>query len=921
MKKIISLILSICVVLSTFVSITSSAEEALTEKQTTLLNTIGVLNEEYSLDYKLTRGEFAILLAEAAFPEKPDVSVYKFKQPLTDVEEFSDCYEAVAALYTFNYVSVDKFGRFFPDQAITADEAITMVIRTMGYTKDIVTSIYGTDEALSNIKNINEGMNAAGNSVLDVYSAYNLIYNMLYADISELNEDKSDERIYMSKRLEIYEKYGVVNHDGVVSADKIHQIPKECIEIDGELFYNNSGYCDLFGQSVCAFYTIDKRNSENILLSVCENVRKNKVTTLISKNIEDYKNRTYYYYEDDLHTKDKKIYVPKDVRVIYNEKELRVGDKFYDSMFLPQTARIRLYDNDNDGEVDILRIEDFNVGVVSSVDVDKAKIYINESRIIDLSKKEYVIEYKDGTKLQLDEVSKNNTVLFAESLDGKFVKILLSDTVYTEEVSSYSSKGNGILMTASGGKYELSKYAASQKTQIEMGQMYNFYFDAFDMVALFEKDMASDVAMFGCLATIISPEDIEPEEISVKIYTAYGETQRYFLNKKIKVIHEDDTVKYYKPEELSENVSYRGAIRYKLDMDDKVTSIEIPHAYGTKPDKEDRMFYIVDSHINGNKDDYYTRTSNTSVNYGGEAILDNKTTIFYTPEDPKDYDKYAIGSIASYTHGGKYEMFIFGTDYREKKAECVCMFETYSGTITSTYPWIVTDLALVYDEEIGEAVYSISLVRENGAEATYFMEQEVFTKEIFPIANGITDPVIIEPGDWIYYETQDNYIKKAMLAFDIDQEVTDERGNTVTGATAGTELSYYSAENTLCNPFTISNLSTQNPGSETSWKFYTGNCRIFTGWVYSYEDGYVQITNQNPAYGYDLKKTLADGALTQIYDCPRGMCTEVLGNGKVNVKVFSESDIKSYLDYGADCSRIVFAQYLYDSRCINIINY
>ncbi len=922
MKKIISHILLICMILSLFTFESVMAENGLTERQTMILNATGVLNDEYSFDAKVTKAQFAQMIAKVYYGDM-DLDMFDVSQPLPkDVDEYSDYANAVKLLHSKGFLPVDNFGRFFPEKSITANEAISIVLRAMGYTEKYIKVLAGSDNAFAMMNELTEGMTTLEGEELNVYSAYNLIYNMLYFDISDLYEDVNSELLFMSESLNLYEVKGVIDDDGVISLDGATNHSSDYIAIDGEPFINECGYNNLFGQSVYGIYKYDRKQNEKTLICVCENVRKNNLTTILSYDITRLDNRTYYYYEDSVSSKTKSIHVPTDAVIIYNEKPLGLYDNFEDSMLLPENGRLRFYDNDNDGNVDILRVESFDTGIVKSVDTEKEKIYVNGSRIIDLEGRDAIIEYQDGTLIELGSVIKDNTVLYAESLDGSIVKLVVSNELYSDKVTGINNSDATTVSTEKGANYAFSKYALDNCGEIEVGQFYKFYMNAFGRVAYWEKDIMPNEYTYGCIAKIISPEDMEPEDYTVRIFTQYGESERYKLAKKVLIIEEDGTEKYLKRDELPAQLTYRGVVRFKLNANRELNSIELPYTKGNRPDQDDRLYYIVDSYTNSNGSDYFTNVSEGQVNYGGATIIDSDTVVFHCPTDPADIDNYKIGGTSSFAQYGTYNIYAFGTDPKKLKAECVCMYTTFSSTITSEYPLIVKDVSLVYNEDEGEVLYRIILARGT-SEVAYYMRQEVYENEVYATANGVTTPIKISVGDIIYYAANDNYvIEKATVIYDADQTVQDEKGNDIIGAIAGTQISYFDESNLLGNPFFIANRNQQNAGSASAWKYYQEGYKILTGWIYSVEGEYIQITTQNPAYGYDPNKTISDGFITQIYG--HGLerffsTTEVLGDNKFKVRAGNLSDLKSYLDYGADCSRVVWVQYLYANRFLNII--
>lgn len=922
MKKIVTRILLICMIISSFVIENVTAEVGLTEKQKTLLEVMDVFNDEYALDAKLTKAEFASMLSKISFADADLKVVYSSQKLPTDVDEFSDYANDVKALYSKGYIKVDNFGRFYPDKTITAKESISMVLRAMGYAEKYVKAVSKNDEAFAGNKKLTDGMTVSENSELNVYSAYVLIYNMLYCDISDLYSNKDGKRLYMSERLDLYEIKGIVDDDGVIAIDGKSDISTGYVSIDGEVFVNKSGCGDLVGQSVLGIYKSDRYEDENILLGVCENVRKNSVTTVLSYDITKFKDRTYYY-EETMSAKERKIHIPKDAVVIYNEKALGLYDNFEDSMLLPDNGRLRFYDNNNDGDVDILRIENFNAGVVNSVDTNKEKVYINNSRLIDLADRDYIIEHKDGTLMEFSDIKKDNSVLYLESLDKSIIKLIVSDDLYSDIVISKEVDDVTTVLTETGAKYEISKYAVETCGTIEVGQAYKFYIDAFDRVAYYEKDIMPNEYVYGCIAKVIFSDELEPEEYGVKIFTQYGDNLTYKLAKKVVLIDEDGTRNSWKREELPLQLTYRGVVRFKVNIDNEIMVIELPHTKNSKPEKKNRLHYLIDSYTDGNGNDYYVNVSGDVVNYGGEAIIDSNTVVFHCPTEPTEIENYAIGGVSSFSNGVNCNLYAFGTDPMSRRAECVCLYEAFAGEITSETPAIVMDVSLVYDEEESDVSYKITLLNRGNTESDVYMKQDVYNNEVFATANGVKTPLKISDGDIIYYATKGKYIEKATIIYDADHTVKDEKGNTIKGAIAGTELSYFSQDNLLCNPFYIADRNAQNSGSSTAWKFYTGGYKILTGWVYSVEDEYIMITTQNPAYGYDPNKNISDGFITQVYSYGQEKfltTTEILGNNKMKIRTGKKSDLKSYVDYGEDCSRIVWVQYLYANRFINIIN-
>lgn len=923
MKKTIGIMLTVLLFLNGLtVSVTAGGTDGLTEKQRILIDILGIYNEEKNFDETLTRAEFAEMLAHAALPGDVDFSAYENKNEIRDVDEFHEYYEPIKALCSFGYIKTDNFGRFLPDEKITMQDAYSMVLLALGYNR--VSEInYGSEiEAVSRLM-LNKNVKASDGNELSVYSAYIMLYNMLYCNVSQLYKNRNNKLLYMTQQHRLYEISGIVTDDGIVSYSGNSEVGIDYIAIDGEKYVNDSGRYDLFALNAFGYYT-DKYD-EPTILGICENTGKNEVTVITSNRITNYAKRTYQYYEDDTYTKEKKISIPDDVIIMYNEKMIGLDDKFTKDMFNPKSGRIRIYDNNADGTADILRIEDYKSALVGTVDTEELKIYTSGKnlKIIDLDDKDYRIEDKDGNEVNLEDIAKNNVISYLESPDGSFVKILVSTQKNSAEISGYGSDNNGVAFTKAGGKYELNDGVYAEYGAFEYGEKYIFYFDVFNMVTAYEKDTKSDTLMYGVLTKIGIYEN-RPEDNTFKIYTTDGEPAYYRVNKKIKVINSDSEAKNLKDKDVDE-ITYRGVVRYKVDIDNNITYLEIPYTNGEKPDETGRLFYLVDSVTDSDGGSYYPRVQNGICNYGGSAIIDSNTKVFFVTDDLADTDDFSVGSPSSIAQGGEYNLYAFGTDYKSKTAECVAIVTEGSTDETSpiTNEWAATVVSVknVYDTKESAEVKEITLMDMVGNTVSYYMKNDVYNNKVLPWASGSTTPVQLKAGDIIFYRVSNRYIVKATAVYDTDYVVKDEKGNDLTGAIAGTQISYYGGEkNALCNPFGAGKYESGMGGSYQSWTFANCTARVFSGWVYSYENGYLQVTNQNPAYGYDLKATKNKGFITNVYTIQTGRGVLTTGDKHCSVRTFTDSDIKPYTEYGADCTRVVITQRLYDLRSVNFYN-
>lgn len=964
MKKSIVRLLLLVFAVSFFNGFTVSAvAEDLTDEQKTLLQITGVYDEKMATEDQLTKAEFAGMLAKVAFSLNEDLKNRASDISLPDVSSGNTYKDSIMALYGAGYLKVDKFGCYHPGDFITKEEAVELVLNVMGYNSKVIPASYGKLE-FAEVKGLLK--NAWGDKVT-AQLAYNLIYNMLKCDITDLKlreyDDSDDEMVYMSRRLRVYEKKGIVTDDGEMSLYGDTTIGEGYVSIDGkEAALNQTGRNDLLGLNVCAYYLAERNGIEReyTMIGVVERNSKNNITIISSDNLNDYKDRTYYYNSDKYSSKERKIRIPNDAVIIYNNRTLRLSDNLNVSKFKPQNGFVKLYDNDNDGEINIVKIEEYSTFIVSSVNAAKKIIYFENEKdsllngtdgrtFLSLEYKKYSIKDAEENDIKLESVPVKSVCSVMSSLDGEYYTIVVSSYKAEETVRSVSDATDTermYVVTGTDGIYTFSDYAKDNFKKPEPGISYIFYFDMFDHVAKFEKSEMNVEKQFGYLACIKPNDESGDDTYIAKIFTQIGEFEFFNLSNKVKLLDENDKLSSLKAQVLfdtlksiknqgadSDTVVYNGIIRFKINEKQEISYIELPHKYGEKPNTEDRLFYLLDTIEKEDKSSYYMRldTYSKMVNFGGVGVVGKNTTIFQTPADRGEYGDYELidpslftSSISPYE---KYAVCLYGTNYKEMVAAVACIEKTKddSKKIVNYYTETVTKVEFVYDEDEGEPIYRIYTVNHTGEAKTYKMTQDLYENNVKCIAKGNTNPVKISTGDAIYLKADwNNFITNAVLAYDADGEVIDEYGNKIKGGIAGAKYSYYAeSEPGLGSPFgSNEEYAAGMQPSADPLKFGASTVRLVCGWVYSYQDGCMVVTTQNPANGYkhDVSKDSKFINEAQILYLPYSTTMTVGGKNKVEVKKSAESDIKPYTVYGENCSRIFLTMRQYDPRTFLIIN-
>ncbi len=964
MKKILALILTIASIASMLVMPVFAEETStLSQDQLTLLSYVGVYDENADLTQAITKAEFAGLLAKVAFGLDVDPELYATGDKAADVKSDHLYYTEICALLSSGYISTNKFGSFLPDTELNINTAYEFILRTMGYsqTEDFKAGKYAR---LASQKDISDGLVGADGEVT-YQNAYILIYNMLYTDVSDMmslvyNHISSDkELLYMENKLDLFQTKGIVTDDGITSMYGESKIEEGYISIENDAaMINSTGISNLIGKNVVGYFKKANTDDEYELVCLYERADKNAVHVIKSENIiAPYQNRTYSYYDDEFSSKVRKLKVDSKATVIYNEKALRLGvDTFDASDFIPQDGIVRLYDNNGDGVMDVVRIEDYEIAIATIVDKTTNRIdlcFRDTGKIVDLTEVSYKIYDEDGKSMKYEQIKEGNVVSILESFDKKMVKMLVSketDTASIKSIVPQTASQRSYVTSEDGGKYYISDYLSTYFGPLTPGANYKFYLDVFGSIVYVEKLSGPNDYLTGYLVWIQSLADMAGD-VYVRIFNDGGMVETLGVADTVTVIGEDDVKRQYSPSELVSNVTYQGIMRYKVNKQGQIKEIELPLYYGTRPKTTDRLYCVLDTMTLApdpaipNDPRKYALAANYSmvysgnnINLGGVSATTNATKVFLVPTDKSQINDYSIktpseiivaGSEAK--SGGKYK--VYSTNHRKYTADYLEFPMTeYSKSVDGWQVRYAKSIRKTTHPKTEEVVYEIQAIDRSTNTYTYYMAENLYETGVFSVSNQLSTPIQISPGDGFYPTVEDKTdIVSACVFFDADQICSDSNGNTVEGGVPGiTTTEYWGSRaqgaHNNGNPYGLSTEATAGQsGQANAWRVHSFNARYFVGWVYDYEDGVMTITNQNPANGIDPEKTLEDGAVFQTIIRNNNSTLLVrneLGRkrNEAEIKGGTTAQIKPYTKYGANCSRVVLVNKSYVSASTLIIN-
>ena len=242
MKRMKRRIISICCILSAFILFTAMNVFAEENSQSEILysnrlKAMEVIPDDFDMDKEITRGEISEIVCRIYNLDYTSGGSRIF----SDVDEDNPYYQAIDMVYTHGIISGFGDGSFRPNETITNEQMIKILISMTGY-DDIAPDTAGTD--------IVTGRKLA----YSVYKAMEM--PVVYIDSYEYGYMQYDidsnktlkENLMASKDLSYSQ--GIVNFDGITHINKAGVPDKGYAEINGDRFLSDINMRSLLGMCV-----------------------------------------------------------------------------------------------------------------------------------------------------------------------------------------------------------------------------------------------------------------------------------------------------------------------------------------------------------------------------------------------------------------------------------------------------------------------------------------------------------------------------------------------------------------------------------------------------------------------------------------------------------------------------------------------
>ncbi len=556
MKKKLCLLLVVtllCTSLNVFAFDANSSDEALD-----FFVSVSLIDEDFDVFSKMTRGEFAALTAKILFGELAEQVGKESVGGFYDVPSEHNFFGEITALKNLEVIKGDSFGNFYPDRDIAFTDAITIIVNALNYTVYAeANGGYPTGYLyIANSTGILKGVQTE--ELVYGATALKLLYNALFVDYMALSGIIDDGSLVydltsvktMHEKLNITEYDVILVNNGLISADSTGAsfdskvVVRDVTTHNEYVFaYTDDDILNLFGYRLKIY--VKKNEKTDINEIVYYSIQKSVTETIIySEDIISSVSGLVEYEKTPESSKFGKVnYNPNEALVYIN------GVKKADYQFTdlkPDNGFTRFIDNNGDNRADYILVYNFSYNVIAdyiSIEDETVFCRLNPTNNIILSDNKIAAYQfiKNGRIVTVDDINKDDVISVAIgeiSSDSKMYTLYISDKKDSGIIKSKNAGNCEIVIAASNGNetwYKISPLYIKERTNIFNLLPYDtasFYIDVMGNIA-FADGFSSAKKDYMYIIDVLPPENID--NAKVKVLNYMGEKILYEISDNIKV--------------------------------------------------------------------------------------------------------------------------------------------------------------------------------------------------------------------------------------------------------------------------------------------------------------------------------------------------------------------------------------------------
>ncbi len=531
MKRILSLLLVAILCFSLVPMSLAAEEEALefvpTETEQKALNMMyafGLMDEKtHTPDVVITRGEFAGILAKALDMQDNAVAT---TQIFDDVPMSDDAAANIELIYKLEIMKGKSDTMFGPVDQITFQEAVTSLIRALGYEQLVSYTggwFLGYYQKAKDI-NLLSGLTSHEERALNHAELAVLLKNFLNSDlfaVVAVNANGGVTRQATKDKTVLSEYHQVLVVDDIMVENRYTGLysdegfEKDHLKVGEEVLVSSQlDLTDYLGYRVEVYY--DKVTKE---VFYCEPSVKNDVQVVTDDKAPYISNFTFYY---TVNNKEYKETLKSDTVYVYNQKAVTTFDE---SIFYIDTGDFTLIDNDSDGDIDVVKVRSYESSMIEEA---------NEKRnVMKLDTRDQVIYFDDyenisirdtsGKTLTISQLRASTVASILDNPKAGFIEIIISTKSTFDKIMGVEENEDGTFITfESSGTYPVTnKFFDIYPYVVKSGDYGTFLLDAFGKIAGYQK-LAIDSFTYAYIIGENYNGSLSAEELKLKVLLASG---------------------------------------------------------------------------------------------------------------------------------------------------------------------------------------------------------------------------------------------------------------------------------------------------------------------------------------------------------------------------------------------------------------
>lgn len=670
MKKLLSILLAVSLILtSAGLTVMAKNETVSTDYAVDTLCDLGILIGDdagnLQLDKPITRAEYATILLRV-------LGLYEDNIPsaapsFIDVPQTHWASGIIAHCAGMKIINGYGDGRFGPDDIVEYQDAITMLVRTLGYEPAIGNDKYPTGYLTkAGDLGLTVGVNGYNGGEIKRIDVAHLIFNALDVPLmtqssygtftqyvindgySSTNGTINVKKTLLSEKHNIVKVQGVIENSTIITSTSNTGLATVLVDVtndlnnkfnvdDGRMYTGMSGAENYVGKKCIIFIYHNEFENENTIISLYETKAVDTLTVDI-KDIYSLDNTSCSYYDENNRLRTIKLYPINsyingvNVNDIYNFSD-------YDGKLSTMSGKIEfaLLNSNINADYDTVYITAEKPFVVNEVNTKtsviraKNKIGIVNRIVFDETDGNIEATLENGNWKDIEE----NDVLmvsYIKTTQGKEIynARLINNTV-EGKITGISGTGSTREITINGYDYGVISGVENEKT-LKAGDLGIFYLDVNNNIVYFDTTITSN-NNYGYVIAVKEPSNTDLiSNYQMKVLTKENEIVIYDVYKTIR--HNQTTKKI---EDFTEFSTLANTlISYSVNANNEINVIETAVS-DTIDNFED---YFTVNAFSGDLTDY----DPDDMSFGKYSISED-TVIFYVA-DSKNPEVVSLPALA-----------------------------------------------------------------------------------------------------------------------------------------------------------------------------------------------------------------------------------------------------------------------------------